>query len=410
MSNALEVVSVLFLLTAFLSATHDIAVDGFYLEHLGREEQARYVGYQAMAYRLALIAGGGGVVAFSGWTNWVAGFCLGAGVLLALLLVHVFLLPAKEVPKRPIRELLLDLARPKALVDLIAVAAAVCMVWWVWNLAPVQAWLAPSKPILAKIGLPGFITIGLLVVLLALLLGLGRLKRALHASDSFYAKAFIDYLDQPRIGLILAFLVTYRTGESFLLAMVYPLLKDIGINRAQYGIIYGTFGIAASITGGILGGYLISKFGLKRVIWPLMLSQNVPHLLYMALALLYGHLVGQPESAGAANPYAVAPFVVAEAFGAGMGTSVFMVFIQRTCKTTFKAAHFSIATSIMNISSTLAGVLSGYFAIWMGWPFFFAFTFFVTIPSMALIPWLPLLDAGKPPSVGAGEGEDAGKK
>ena len=75
-----------------------------------------------------------------------------------------------------------------------------------------------------------------------------------------------------------------------------------------------------------------------------------------------------------------------------MGTSVFMVFIQRTCKAENKAAHFSIATSIMNISSTLAGILSGYLAAWMGWPIFFAFTFLVTLPSMALIPFLPYVD------------------
>ncbi len=391
LANPLEVVSVLFLLTAFLSATHDIAVDGFYLEALDRESQARFVGYQAMAYRLALIAGGGGVVWFSGVTGWRAAFVLAAGIMLALLIVHVFLLPAREIPKRPTSELLRVLLRPKALGDLALVAAATAAAWWVWSLPRVQAWIAPSKPLLSKIGLPGFITAALVVILLVLLVNLGRLKRKLEASDSFYAKAFVDYLDQPRMGVALAFLLTYRTGESALLAMVYPLLKDIGINRAQYGVLYGTFGIAASIAGGILGGHLISKFTLRRVIWPLMLAQNVPHLLYMALALFYGHLVGHPEM-GAASPYVVGPFVVMEAFGAGMGTSVFMVFIQRTCKAQNKAAHFSIATSVMNISSTLAGVLSGYLAAWMGWPLFFGFTFLVTIPSMALIPWLPVLD------------------
>jgi MFS transporter, PAT family, beta-lactamase induction signal transducer AmpG len=388
---ALEVVGVLFMLTALVYATHDIAIDGFYLEALSREEAAKYVGYQAMAYRLALIAGGGGIVAFSGLTSWPAAFLLSAGVMGALLLLHLFILPRGEQTKRPFRELLAELGKPKALVDVAAVAAAVAACWWVWRVPAVQALLAPARPVLNKIGLPGFITIALVAVVLLLLANLRSLKRRLEASDSFYAKAFVDYLDQPRIGWSLAFLMTYRTGESCLLAMVYPLLKDIGINRTQYGVIYGTFGIAASITGGILGGYLIGRFTLKRAVWPLVLAQNVPHLLYMALALLYGHLVGHPEL-GLANPYVVGPFVVMEAFGAGMGTSVFMVFIQRTCKAENKAAHFSIATSIMNISSTLAGILSGYLAAWMGWSLFFAFTFFVTVPSMAIIPLLPYLD------------------
>lgn len=387
----LEVVGVLFVVMAFLAATHDIAIDGFYLEALSRQEAAKFVGYQAMAYRLALILGGGGVVAFSGLTSWPSAFLLAAGVMGGLLLLHTFILPEGEARKRPARGLLGKFVEPKALLDAIAVLTALMACWWVWRQPAVQRWLAPAKPILDKIGLPGLITLALVTVILLLLANLRGLKRRLVASDSFYAKAFVDYLDQPRIGWSLAFLMTYRTGESCLLAMVYPLLKDIGINRTQYGVIYGTFGIAASIAGGILGGYLIGKFTLRRAIWPLVLAQNVPHLLYMALALYYGHLAGHPEL-GAANPYAVGPFVVMEAFGAGMGTSVFMVFIQRTCKAENKAAHFSIATSIMNISSTLAGILSGYLAAWMGWPGFFAFTFFVTIPSMAIIPLLPYLD------------------
>ena len=63
---ALGLVSTLFLVTAFLSATHDTSVDGFYLEALNKTEQARYVGFQAMSYRVAMIAGGGGIVALPG--------------------------------------------------------------------------------------------------------------------------------------------------------------------------------------------------------------------------------------------------------------------------------------------------------------------------------------------------------
>jgi len=392
MPQALAAGSVAFLVMAFLAATHDIAVDGYYLEALDRECQAGFVGYQAMAYRLALIAGGGGVVAFSGLTNWPAAFLLATGVLALLLSFHAAYLPRTEAPRRPFAQMAKDLVSPARLFGLTGCAAVVGLGVLAWRSPGVQRTLDPARPVLDKIGLPGAITTGLLLALLAVLAALPALKRRVESSDSFYARAFVDWLDQPRIGVVLAFLCTYRTGESFLLAMVYPLLKDIGITRAQYGILYGTFGIAASIAGGILGGHLIRRFGLRRAIWPLVLAQNVPHLLYMALALHYRGLLGHPEL-GAANPYVAGVFVVFEAFGAGMGTAVFMVFSQRTCKAAFKAAHFSTATSIMNVSSTLAGVLSGFLAAWMGYPLFFAFTFFVTLPSMALIFFLPHLDA-----------------
>ncbi|MCP5104249.1 MAG: AmpG family muropeptide MFS transporter [bacterium] len=232
----------------------------------------------------------------------------------------------------------------------------------------------------------------------------------------------MDYLDQPKIAVILSFIVLYRTGESFLLNMLYPFLRDIGITRTEYGIAYGTFGIIASITGGLLGGKLISKFTLKKVIWPLVLSQNILNLIYMFIAFTYrdtpanlallkfkvaenmsGLLNCNPSpllefhrnlfafNLERADAGIVTGLVVIEAFGAGLGTAVFMVFIMRTCKSNYKAAHMSIATSIMGISATMAGVFSGFLASWIGFTFFFGVTFLATIPSMTLIPFLPYL-------------------
>ncbi|MEW6758727.1 MAG: MFS transporter [Acidobacteriota bacterium] len=382
----LEAVAALFLAAALLAATQDIAVDGFYLEALDRTRQAAYVGYQSMSYRLAMIAGGGGVIWFSGKFGWGPAFLLASGIIAFVFLFHAAFLPRTEPPKRPGAELLSYLFRPARLGILAAAAAGLAVLVWLWDRWGREV-LSPHLP---NLSVPAWIALAFLAAMVLLLVFLRPLKRRMEGSDSLYARAFVDYLDQRRIGVILAFLCTYRTGESFLLAMVYPLLKDIGLARDQYGLIYGTFGVAASITGGILGGHLIGKFGLKKVIWPFVLAQNVPNLLYAALAVWYGPLAGHPER-GAADPLVVAPFVVLEAFGAGLGTAVFMVFIMRTCKASFKSAHMSIATSIMNVSTTLAGVLSGFLAHWLGWPLFFVLTFLATVPSMAMIPFLPHL-------------------
>ena len=389
--GALTLGSVLFLITAFFSASHDIAIDGYYLEALDKKHQAQYVGFQAMAYRIALITGGGGVVWLSGVTSWRTGFLAAAVLIACLFLYHRFFLPDIEKQRRNFRQLVVELSQPKRLAWVFGAAVLVGSMFFLMNTRPVLRVVEPCLPYLKKVGIPGFITLGLLIVLLSFLAALPTLKRRLLASDSFYAQAFIDYLDQPRIGVILTFLILYRTGESFLLSMVYPMLKDIGITRDLYGLIYGTFGITASITGGIIGGYLIGRFGLKRVIWPLVLAQNIPNLLYMFLAYGYRGISGHPDL-GSANPMVVAFFVVLEAFGAGLGTSVFMVFIMRTCKPAYKAAHMAIATSIMNVSSTFAGVFSGYLAVWLGFPAFFGFTFLATVPGMTLIAFLPHLE------------------
>lgn len=421
-SSPLVPVAVLFLLTATLSATHDISIDGFYLENMNREEQAKYVGFQAMSYRIALIVGGGGIVLVSDYLNWWAAFLLAAVMIGGLLAFHNFYLPRTETARKKTSEMLLYLKKKRIWISVIIVGTAVFFIQSIWQKEITENPTGKLAFYFQKIGFPGLIVICLFLFLVILAVNLKRIKNKLYTSRSFYALAFVDYLDQPKIGIILSFIVLYRTGESFILNMLYPFLRDIGISRAEYGLAYGTFGIVASITGGLLGGKLISKFSLKKVIWPLVLSQNVLNFIYMFIAHIHRDtLVLRPllqdkialDISGvfslrlsslvdlhhhlyllrveSADIVLVTMLVVIEAFGAGLGTAAFMVFIMRTCKSQYKAAHMSIATSIMGISATLAGVFSGFIASWAGFTLFFGFTFLATIPSMSLIPFLPYL-------------------
>ncbi|MBN1337669.1 MAG: MFS transporter [Deltaproteobacteria bacterium] len=380
-------VAIAFLVVAFLSATHDIAVDGFYLEAQDRTAQARNVGFQAMAYRFALIAGGGGLVWLSARIGWPAAFGCAAIVCLALLGFHARVLPDPSAARRPFADLAKMAVRPRVVGVVGLVAAAL--------LAGLYAldWRVPER--VAGLSIPAWSALFLLGAVLGLLGGLGALQRRLARSSAPYARAFLDWLDQPRIGVILVFVVLYRLGESALLAMGYPALADCGLTRAQYGLTYGTCGVASGIAGGLVGGWLIGRYGLRRTIWPLVLSQNVPNLLY---ALLTWRLAGAAGETGleASMLAWVTGLVAVEAFGAGLGTAVFMVFVMRTTRPAYRSAHMAIATGVMNVASALAGVGSGFLAARIGFPAFFGCTFLAAVPGMVCIPFLPLLD--DPPS------------
>lgn len=366
---------------AIISATHDIAVDGFYLESLDKDQQAKNVGYQAMSYRLALITGGGGLVWLSGKTSWPIAFGLASAIFAALTVFHYFYLPKSLHKGKKSIELIKWILSPKTLLGL---SGGITILIGL-------KYLITNTPYLSEIKTPTWITVGLLISIITLILARKPLKTTLESSDSIFAKAFFSYIDQPKIGLILAFIITYRAGESFLIHMVYPMLSDAGMSRDTYGLIYGTAGIVASILGGILGGFVISKYGLKRTIWFLAAAQNVPNLLYAMLALF----LGESTQITGINLLPVSTCVIMEAFGAGMGTASFMVFIMRTTKGEHKAAHMAIATAIMNITGTIAGVSSGFVASKAGFPLFFTISFVATIPGMLLIPWLPHLKGEK---------------
>ena len=138
----------------------------------------------------------------------------------------------------------------------------------------------------------------------------------------------------------------------------------------------------------ITGGALISRFGLKKMAWFLVLMQNIPNLLYAWLAHIYDGTVDVDPS----KFFVISGFVVFEAFGAGLGTSFFMVLIMRSTLGEFKAANMATATGIMNLSASMVGLFSGKLASSLGFPVFFLVTFIATIPAMMLIPFIPFME------------------
>ena len=95
----------LFWLTAFGSATHDIAADGFYMLALTSHQQALYVGIRSTCYRIATIAGQGLLIMLAGYLEktslgityaWSLTFFVLSGLFLGLWVYHVFCLPRPE--------------------------------------------------------------------------------------------------------------------------------------------------------------------------------------------------------------------------------------------------------------------------------------------------------------------------
>ena len=392
---SLAPLAICFLVLAVLSATHDIAIDGFYLEALDEADQSSFVGFRAAAYKVAVVIVSGPLIWVCAKFGWSLGL-LAAAVLMGLLLVvHAAVLPQTEQAKGRWRTLLGLVARRG--LPLLGLAALVIVAERQWGLGDGlgRRWarVTASFPSLTKIGTGGWIALALLLGLLVLLAWIPRLRARASANPdavSDYAQSFVRFLDQPKIGLMLAFVLLFRTGESFLLKMRWPFLSDsLGIGLDFYAEVNGIYGVVASIAATIIGGRLIARDGLRRWIWPFVLAQNILNLLYMGLASV------DPSSI---SPVAIGAVITAEHVGSGLGTAVFMVYLMRTCDPAHKAGNFAIVSALMSLSFTLAGVFSGFLATALGFANYFGFTFLATIPSMLLIPFVPYLDGRNPES------------
>jgi PAT family beta-lactamase induction signal transducer AmpG len=386
--NGIRIIAFLFFAGAFLAATHDMAIDGYYMEALDDKGQAKFVGYRVMAYRIAMMTGTGVIVTIGTTAGWVIGFLSAGAVLSMLFAYHTLFLPRVERRKRPFPLLMKGLFSGRFLGGALCVLLAIFL-------------LRRFAPSFFDHFNPVWVGSGLLVALILLALLKERIKAAfLKNKDSFYSRAFVTYMDREKMGITLAFVIFMRTGESMLTSMVSPFVVDLGI-KVHYGWISGGAGLPFSIVGAMVGGWMISRYTLKRTIWPFLLAQNFTNLLYMAVAFYLSRFTLLNTGASVVTPigplnlFLVATVHSFDQFAGGLGTAVLVMFLMRTCLPEYKAAHFAIGTGLMNLSGVFSGVLSGFLAGWLGYGVFFGLSFLASIPGMVLVFFIPFLETEK---------------
>ncbi len=194
-----------------------------------------------------------------------------------------------------------------------------------------------------------------------------------------FGTVFVTFFQKKQIGLVLAFILLFRLGESQLLKMLTPFLVDdkavggMGLATEDVGIIYGTFGVFALVIGGILGGIAISKQGLTKWMLPMILMMHLPIIGFVLLSHFH------PSSV--LYIYAT---VICEQFGYGFGFAAFMMYLIYVAEGESKTSHYSIATGFMALGMMLPGMASGYIQEYLGYGNFFIWVFLATIPGLIL--------------------------
>lgn len=312
---------------AFISATYDIATDGFYMLALNPEQQAFFVGIRSLFYRIAVLFGSGFLVVLAGRLettlnniplSWTLSIGVSAVVFAILFIFHHFILPLPESD------------------------------------APRQSSAESQK-------IP-------------------------------FVEIVRTYFRQEKIGAILAFILLYRLGEAMLLKIASLFLLDpiekggLGISTEEFGWIYGTFGVLSLIIGGILGGVLISRYGLKKCLLPMALALNLPNIFYVYMAYTKPSLT------------LVYPLVSLEQFGYGLGFTAFSVYLMYICQGEYKTSHYAISTGLMALGLMLPGAISGTIQQAVGYPLFFVLVCLLTIPGMIAIFFIPLRESAERPT------------
>ncbi len=311
MSVWLQASLAFFWLMAFSSATHDIAADGFYIISLSQEDQALYVGIRSTFYRVGSIFCQGILVMVAGWLEVQYGVTVGWSITMLLMAA-----------------LMIGLA----------------------------GWHYVFLPSVEGTEIKG-----------------EKLKINNYIVQPFVAtvKAFCS---KPHIWAAVLFMLLFRLPEAQLAKMAQPfMLRTIGeggleLSTATVGFAYGTLGVIGLLLGGIVGGWVVSRNGLRRWLWPMVLAISVPDLVYVYLAY------AQPS-----NLWIINSCVFVEQLGYGFGFTAYMLFLVYFSRGERSTSVFALCTAFQALGMMLPGMVAGRLADDWGFLHFFSFVCLCTL-------------------------------
>ncbi len=200
-----------------------------------------------------------------------------------------------------------------------------------------------------------------------------------------FINTFVLFFKKDKIGISIAFLLLYRLGEAQLVKIASPFLLDsqeaggLGLTTGEVGFVYGTVGIALLTIGGLLGGFVAAKHGLKKWLLWMAIAINLPDAVYLYMA----HT--QTD-----NFFIINLCVGIEQFGYGFGFTAYMLYMIYVSEGDYKTAHFAITTGFMALGMMIPGMISGWVQELIGYNNFFIWVLISTIPGIILCKFLPI--------------------
>lgn len=199
-----------------------------------------------------------------------------------------------------------------------------------------------------------------------------------------FLDTFKTFFQKKQVWVAMAFMLLYRLPEAQLVKIINPFFLDpvdkggLGLTTGQVGIVYGTIGIIGLTLGGILGGIVASKGGLKKWLWPMALSISLNSVVYIFLSAV------QPDPNTVGGFLTISAGMVLDQFGYGFGFTAFMLYMMYFADGPYKTSHYAICTAFMALGMMLPGMWSGWLQELIGYNHFFIWTLLCCLGTWAV--------------------------
>lgn len=310
-------------LTAFSSATQDITIDAWRIEAIDDEYQGAMAGTYQLGYRIGMILAGGMAFVIADYFSWpVAYLCMAVLMIVGIISTIIISEPDHTLRNNEWKteKLVVELLeRKQHLPD---------------KIKNMQAWF-----------------IGAVVCPFA----------------DFFARNGWNAL------LILTFIAVFRMSDITLGVMAFPFYQDMGYSGSEIGIVSGLVGKFVTISGALIGGILVVRYGVMRMLM-------AGAIIVIVTNLLFAWLAGQ-------EPLVIwlALVVGADNLAGGLAGTVFIAYLSSLTNRAYTATQYALFSSIMLLLPKFIGGFSGVVVDATSYPMFFLYAAALGLPSVILI-------------------------
>jgi len=189
---------------------------------------------------------------------------------------------------------------------------------------------------------------------------------------------FTDFVSRHRLKALwlLVFIAVFRISDLAMASMANPLYIDLGFSLATIANVTNVFGIAMSISGGILGGLLVARYGVGPILVLGALAATLTNLLFVALSL-----------AGQSLPMLILA-IIGDNLANGLASAVFIAFLSSLTSRAYTATQYALFSSLMTLPGKFLSGFGGLVVTSQGYATFFLIATVLGLPAIALAIWI----------------------
>lgn len=184
---------------------------------------------------------------------------------------------------------------------------------------------------------------------------------------------FSNFMKSKGWWMAILIMLFYKLSDNLIGNMTNIFLVDIGYSKSEIASVSKIFGMATSILGGFVGGYLIARIGIVRTLFITAALHGAAIVLFVVLAKI-GYDLDMLYLT-----------IAVEHITAGMRTTALFAFQMTLVTPAYAATQLALLTSAVHFGRVATSSFSGVLVENMGWPSFFTLAAASTIISLLFV-------------------------